>query len=145
MYRALVLFSLTICISTISHAQSQNREEAERQAREVISNFFEAFNTENHTRLASLSHYPSVLLGDGGGMRVNNEPFEIDFDSLRKREDWKHSELDTMNSVFTLTDKVHMLVRFTRYNSSGEGYSQIDGLWILTKQNGKWGVSARSY
>ena len=41
-------------------------------------------------------------------------------------------------------DKVHIDTRFIRYRADGSVLASFDSLYVVTKQDGRWGVVARS-
>lgn len=41
-------------------------------------------------------------------------------------------------------DKVHVAVRVTRYKKDGTPIQTFDSLYVVTNQNGKWGIQMRS-
>jgi hypothetical protein len=145
MYRKQAISALIVLVVAMGSPLIVLANVDEKQAHRVIVEFFKAFNAEDHERLQYVMQYPHVLLGQGANVFVADEQFVTDFDALRNREDWKFITLNNTKSIFTRPDKVHMLINFTRHNSKGDTYREVDGLWIVTKKNGRWGVSVRSY
>ncbi|MBZ8143639.1 hypothetical protein CLD22_27895, partial [Rubrivivax gelatinosus] len=41
-------------------------------------------------------------------------------------------------------DKLHFALRFTRYDSAHAAISSHEALYVLTFENGRWGVQSRS-
>jgi len=58
--------------------------------------------------------------------------------------DWHHSKWDRRRIVHASDDKVHVDTRFTRYRADGSVIGSYDSLYILTQENGRWGVKMRS-
>ena len=58
--------------------------------------------------------------------------------------DWHHSAWDRRSIIHASDDKVHVDTRFTRYRADGTRIGSYDSLYILTKENGRWGVKLRS-
>jgi hypothetical protein len=46
--------------------------------------------------------------------------------------------------VHASDDKIHVDTRFTRFRADGSRLGSYDSLYIVTKQNGRWGVKMRS-
>ena len=88
-----------------------------------------------HYRLASGTM--SVL--DHAGLRDSTTVFG----SLQKGG-WDHSVWDHRNIIQASGDKVHVDTRFSRYKADGTKIGVYESLYVLTKENGKWGVKLRS-
>jgi len=57
---------------------------------------------------------------------------------------WHHSKWSRRNIIHSSDTKVHVDTNFTRYREDGSVIGSYDSLYILTKENGKWGVKMRS-
>ena len=58
--------------------------------------------------------------------------------------DWDHSAWEKREVIHSGPDKVHIDTRFIRYRADGSVLASFDSLYIVTKQDGRWGVVARS-
>ena len=74
-----------------------------------------------------------------------DDRWEMNFDALREREDWHSSRLDSARAFLVKEDKVHYEIVFSRLREDGTAYRTVPGLWVMTKQGEKWGLSLRSY
>ena len=52
--------------------------------------------------------------------------------------------MDSRTVVQANTDKVHVVVIFSRYNADDEQISQFDSLYIIARVDGRWGIRSRS-
>ena len=57
---------------------------------------------------------------------------------------WHHSKWEHRNIVQASTDNVHVDTQFSRFNTNGKKIGVYESLYILTKENGHWGVKMRS-
>ena len=118
---------------------------SELEARNVVDAFFEAFNAMDGDGIRDTLHFPHVMIA-GVNVIVTEKP--EDFVNLTPRwaetEGWHHSGIDSLNAVQSSDDKVHFLIEFSRYRADGYKYAAYQGLWILTKVDGRWGIQARS-
>ena len=114
-------------------------------ARKTVESFFEAFNARDHAGMQASLNYPHVRFASGR-VQTWNEPAEFltPFKALEEREGWHHSTLDACEPVHAGADKVHLDVRFRRYHADGTCYASYQTLWIVTRQDGHWGIQARS-
>src|SRR5262245_9587398 len=58
--------------------------------------------------------------------------------------DWHHSAWDRRRIIHASEDKVHVDTKFTRYRADGTKIGSYESLYIVTKENGQWGVRLRS-
>jgi hypothetical protein len=58
--------------------------------------------------------------------------------------EWHHSKWNHRQIIHASADKVHVDTRFTRYRADGTAIASYDSLYILTKEDGRWGVKLRS-
>src|SRR5262249_59181248 len=58
--------------------------------------------------------------------------------------DWHHRAWDRRRIIHASNDKVHVDTMFTRYRADGTKIGSYESLYILTKENGRWGVKLRS-
>lgn len=52
--------------------------------------------------------------------------------------------LDSWQVLHAGADKVHFSIHVTRDNVDDEPYSDFDSLWVVTREDGRWGVKLRS-
>jgi hypothetical protein len=58
--------------------------------------------------------------------------------------DWDHSAWDRREVIHAGPDKVHIDTRFTRYRKDGSVIGGFDSIYVVTRQDGHWGVKIRS-
>lgn len=57
---------------------------------------------------------------------------------------WHHSKWDRRKIIHAATDKIHVDTKFTRFRADGSVLGSYESLYILTKEDGRWGVKMRS-
>lgn len=57
---------------------------------------------------------------------------------------WHHSKWDHRKIIHATADKVHVDTKFTRYRADGSIIGSYESLYILTFEDGRWGVKMRS-
>lgn len=119
--------------------------QAEKDARQALDDFFTAFNAADNDALQRYCSYPHAFVGAEGSIRIIEDRWEMNFDQMREGENWHHSSLDSARAFLVKEDKVHFEIVFSRHDNEGKVYRTVPGLWIMTKQNGQWGLSLRSY
>jgi ketosteroid isomerase-like protein len=126
-------------------SNSASIEQAEAEARAALNGFYEAFNAADNDALKNYMNYPHAFVGSNGSIRTMNERFDMNFDRMRKDEGWHHSTLDFADATLVKEDKVHFNIVYSRHRADNTTYRTVPGLWIMTKQDGKWGLTLRSY
>lgn len=116
------------------------------EARKAIDDFFVAFNNRDNQSLKDLYNFPHVFLFGNGAARIAEDAdgMAVNFERMREREGWHRSTLDTIEATSVSEEKVHFELVFSRYREDGVKYSSVPALWILTKQDGHWGIQIRS-
>lgn len=115
-------------------------------ARAALDEYFRAFNAEDNDALVAISNFPRISIGRNGQVVVREEPAEIetDFLLLRQVEGWDHSTLDLVEAVQVAPDAVHFKIVFSRRKVDGAAYRTVPGLFVMTKQDGEWGLTLQS-
>ena len=129
-------------------AVDQTRDEPDREAvaaaLAVLDRFMVALNAGDEPALLATLHFPHYRLA-GGRVQVWEQPGPYLGDFLaRAGADWHHSEWDFRKLIAAGPTKVHLDAQFTRYRADNSPISRFRSLWIVTKQDGRWAVAARS-
>ncbi len=126
-------------------AQEDNQRQHEMEARAALDEYFRAWNATDNDAVAAISNFPRLTLGQNGLVVVRETPEEIatDFEVLRQ-SGWDHSTLDLAEAVHVSPDKVHFRIVFTRFATDGQPYLTMPGLYVITKQDGHWGLQMQS-
>ena len=109
--------------------------------------FIDAFNAQDHERLARALNYPHIRLARNFTRIESAAEFAARSSSGEahlKAEGWHHSVLAALEAVQASADKVHVLMRVDRCRASGEVYDSFDTFWIATRRDDHWGIQFRS-
>jgi len=125
-------------------AQDASRQH-EAEARAALEEYFRAWNAADNDAVAAISNFPRLTIGQNGLIVVRETPEEIetDFEALRA-SGWDRSTLDLAEAVHVSPDKVHFRIVFSRYSADGSPYTTVPGLYVMTKQDGQWGLQLQS-
>ena len=136
--------ALVAWVGGMVRAQDSDREH-EVEARAALEEYFRAWNAADNDAVAAISNFPRLSLGQNGQVVVRETPEEIatDFDALRQ-SGWDHQTLDLAEAVHVSSDKVHFRIVFSRYAADGIPYTTEPGLYVITNQNGHWGLQLQS-
>ena len=141
-----IIFSLFASVSI--RAQSLSAAEQETITSEVMAvldEFMLQFNALNIEAWEATYHFPHYRLASGN-MNVLEQPSGRTAQQLKLSlgKDWDHSAWIHRNIVHLSADKVHIDTRFARYRKDNSIIAEYNSLYIVTKENGRWGVKLRS-
>lgn len=150
---AAALAALLLCLATpasaagTSAAAAAANAEAEAAARGVMDDFLAAFNARDEAAWAETLLYPHVRLASGTVAVFPDAAAFVadrDLDDFAAATGWDRSTWDDMRVVQASPEKVHIAVTFTRYDGDGEAMASYESLYVIERQDGRWGVRARS-
>jgi hypothetical protein len=106
--------------------------------------FMAAFNARDLTAFGATFNYPSVRIASNRLVIIepgHHQPGMFESGALSK---WDHSAWERREVIHAGPDKVHIDTRFTRYRADGSVIGGYDSIYVVTCQDGHWGVKARS-
>jgi hypothetical protein len=113
----------------------------------VVEAYMDAFNARDEEAWADTLHYPHLRLAGGG---LTSWPSraeylaDFDFAQFAKRLGWQRSEWDSIEPIQVAKDGVVVALRATRRDAAGAALSTFHTLYLVTREQGRWGVRARS-
>jgi len=138
---AIFVLSLSVA-EPIKAADTQ----AEASALKVLDVFIEAFNGRDIRAFEQTLHFPHYRIARGTVSITEKPGTRPDFFGrfTTAFPGWDHSEWERRDVVHSGPTKVHIDTRFVRYRADGSVLARFDSLYIVTKQDGRWGIKARS-
>lgn len=124
-----------------------DRDAAIAAAIDCIEAFTERFNARDPAGMDSLLHFPHVILS-GETLIVWKAPGQLAagfFEDLTAATGWDHSTYHAKRAVLVNPRKVHLLIEYSRDRADGSIISRHANLWIVTFDDGRWGIKQRSY
>jgi len=106
--------------------------------------FMAAFNARDLKAFEATFNFPSVRLASNTLAIIEpgyHQPQMFEQGALK---DWDHSAWERREVIHAGEDKVHIDTRFTRYRADGSVIGGFDSIYVVTRENGHWGVKARS-
>ena len=89
-------------------------------------------------------NFPSVRLASQGLVIIKAGDMKPERFSQGALAEWDHSAWDRREVIHAGPDKVHIDTRFTRYRKDGSVIGGFDSIYVVNRENGKWGVKIRS-
>jgi hypothetical protein len=128
------------------HGSHDIDAETKKQVLQVLDNYLTAFNAKDLTAWEATYQFPHYRLADGkmsvlekAGLRDSAHVFGPLIQS-----GWSYSKWDHRNIIQASDIKVHVDTRFSRYKADGTLIGSYESLYVLTKENGRWGIKLRS-
>jgi hypothetical protein len=112
---------------------------------QVLKDYLDAFNRLDIVAWERTQHFPQYRLASGS-MLVLDRPGQVTVEQVRNLlgPEWHHSQWGRLRIIHSSPDKVHVDVLFTRYRKDGSIIDSFESLYVLTKEQGRWGVKLRS-
>jgi hypothetical protein len=107
----------------------------------------ESFNNQDPKRCSEACNFSHARVGKEGNLVVTDNP------PIQKKDffkwftnvyGWNHSCWDYRRIIQKDPKKVHLQVQFSRYRADGGRIGVFPSLWVITNQEGHWGIKMRS-
>lgn len=146
--KTLIVLSLLIAqtpVAGTARQKSSPDRRIEAEVMKVLDEYMEAWNRRDLAAWERTFHFPHYRLASGR-MNVLDEPGMQDAARVwaSAGSDWHHSKWDRRRIISSSPDKVHVDTKFTRYRADGSKIGTYESLYIVTKEDGRWGVKLRS-
>ena len=125
-----------------------NQARIEQEALMVLDEFMASFNARDPEAHATTYHFPHYRLARGSmnvleteeaAVQAHTELFKSLPDTGWHRSQWLQRRIVTVSQT-----KVHVDTRFKRLRKDGSEIGSYDSLYIIIKQDGRWGIKMRS-
>lgn len=126
-------------------ASADSGESAQAAAMAVLDAFMTAFNARDMAAWEATLNFPHFRLADGTLTvldRAGTRSPKL-FDALA-RTGWDHSAWLSRSVVQSGPDKVHIATVFARYRADGSELARYQSLYVVTREQGHWGIRGRS-
>ena len=120
-------------------------EDALAAAMKVMDAYIDGLNRSDEPAVNDACNFPHVRLA-GGKVVVwpNHGDYKLGDFVARAGDGWHHSTWDERTPIHNGREKVHLKVKFSRWREDGSLLGAFETIYIVTLQNGHWGIQARS-
>jgi hypothetical protein len=122
---------------------AQNQRSVD-SAMKCLDDFMEAFNARDIAAWRKTFNFPSVRLASNTLTIIDEDYHQPDMFGRGALAEWNHSAWARREVIHAGDDKVHIDTRFVRYRADGSVLGAFDSIYVVTRENGHWGVKARS-
>lgn len=109
-----------------------------------LDDFMAAFNARDVKAFEKTFNLPSVRLASNKLTIIEAGYHKPEMFDRGPLADWDHSAWERREVIHAGPDKVHIDTRFTRYRKDGSVIGGFDSIYVVTCEDGHWGVKARS-
>lgn len=149
--KTIVIICLLIGLMTATAGSATQKEpkpsapDIKTEVTKLLDDYMSAWNLKDLAAWERTFQFPHYRLA-GGKMSVLDRPGLQDAARVwaSAGSDWHHSKWDRRRIVHSSPDKVHVDTKFTRCRADGSVIGSFESLYILTKEDGRWGVKMRS-
>ncbi len=121
-----------------------DQKSAIEAAQSVLDEFMAAFNARDLARWNKTFNFPSVRLASNTLTIIDENFHKPEMFNRGALAEWDHSAWERRNIIHAGPDKVHIDTRFTRYRKDRSVIGGFDSIYVITCENGHWGVKCRS-
>ncbi|HVM99825.1 MAG TPA: hypothetical protein VMT68_06395 [Caulobacteraceae bacterium] len=113
-------------------------------AMKCLDDFMTAFNARDIAAWRKTFNFPSVRLASNTLTIIDEDYHQPEMFGRGALAEWDHSAWARREVIHAGADKVHIDTRFVRYRADGSVIGGFDSIYVVTCENGHWGVKARS-
>ena len=116
-----------------------------KEAMAVLDAYMGGINRGDEAAVNAACNFPHVRLASGK-VTVWQAPGDYKLKDFYTRagEGWAKSRWEERTPIHVGSDKVHFAVEFSRWRKDGSELSRHKSIYVVTKQDGRWGIQARS-
>jgi len=106
--------------------------------------FMAAFNARDIPAYEATFNFPHVRFASGKVTIIDLGYHRPEMFTRGALAEWDHSAWQRRDVIHAGADKVHIDTRFARYRKDGSVIGGFDSIYIVTRQDGRWGIQGRS-
>lgn len=119
-------------------------DEAIAAAQGVLDAFMAAFNGRDVEAFEATFNFPSVRLASNTLTLIEKGFHRPEMFTTGALAEWDRSAWERRSVIHAGPDKVHIDTRFARYRKDGSLIGAFDSIYVITREDGHWGIKARS-
>lgn len=128
-------------------ASSPSFAQARKAALAAVDRYVAGLNARDTNAIRDAFNFPHLRIGTKGNLSRFEKPEDYDFGHFFRAvttDGWHHTKWDKTEVVFATEGKVHVAVDFTRYREDGSAIGHYFSLYVVTCQDGHWGIQVGS-
>lgn len=113
----------------------------------VVERYIAALNARDTAAIRDAFNFPHWRIGAKGNLARYETPADYGFENFFRaveKDGWHHTGIDSSQAVFATEGKAHVALDFTRYRADGSVIGRYFSLYVVTCQDGHWGIQLGS-
>lgn len=111
----------------------------------VMDDYIDALNRSDEAAANAACNFPHVRLASGKvTVWQKRGDYKLADFKARAGDGWARSQWDERTPIHVGAEKVHLKVEFSRWRADGSLIGRYQTIYIVTRQEGHWGIQARS-
>ncbi|MEE2777818.1 MAG: hypothetical protein VYE73_13775 [Acidobacteriota bacterium] len=113
----------------------------------TVEAYLRSFNDRDEVSWAATLNYPHVRVASGGvttWATADDYVEYFDFDRFAARFGWHHSAWESIEAVQLAPEAVNVALVFSRFDADDNKLATFNTLYLVTRQDGHWGIRSRS-
>jgi hypothetical protein len=118
----------------------------EEKAVKVAIEWMNAYNNRDSIGCEDTINFPLIRLGLKGLIIFKKPPLLPPkfFERFTKATGWNRTCWEYRNVIHSCETKVHLSLEHSRYRADGTKIDTCPAIWVITNQEGHWGIKMRS-
>jgi hypothetical protein len=118
----------------------------EEKAVKVAIKWMSAYNKHDVRACEENINFPLIRLGLKGMIIFKKPPLLPPrfFERFTKATGWNRTCWEYRNIIHSCKTKVHLSLEHSRYRADGTKIDTCPAIWVITNQDGHWGIKMRS-
>jgi hypothetical protein len=113
-------------------------------AQGCLDAFMKAFNARDIPAYEATFNFPHIRFASGRVTTIMPGYHKPEMFTSGALTEWDHSEWRRRAVIHAGADKVHIDTHFARIRKDGSVLGGFDSIYIVTRQDGRWGIQGRS-
>jgi len=113
-------------------------------AEKVVEDYYAAFNARDPIAFKATFNFPHVTIRPGAPIVSGPDDYTAAMFTIGPLADWDHSSVESREVIHADENKAHVAVRFTRHRLGGGVIGTFDVIYVITLEDGRWGMKAMS-
>ena len=113
----------------------------------VVERYIAALNARDTGAIRNEFNFPHLRIGAKGNVVRYEKHEDYRFDNFLSgvsADGWHHTGIDKSELVFATERKAHVALHFTRYREDDSVIGRYFSLYVVTRQDGHWGIQIGS-
>lgn len=150
MKQAIILWVLILTLAASARAQTAfDRKQVEQEVMSVLDAFLDAFSRQDARAEERTYHFPHYRLANSvmsawPAAGSDTEAWMNGTYKTLRESGWDRSGWTRRRIIHMSDSKAHVDAEITRYRKDGSPMGSFESLYIVTKEEGRWGIKMRS-